>query len=71
MKQCWRWFGPSDPIGLSDLHQVGVEGIVTSLHNIPPGEIWGWEAIAERQSVLKANVYAWDVVASLPVSEDI
>ena len=30
MKQCWRWFGPEDPIGLSDLHQVGVEGIVTA-----------------------------------------
>jgi mannonate dehydratase len=71
MKQCWRWFGPSDPIGLSDLHQVGVEGIVTALHNIPPGEIWDRESIAERQSVLNANGYAWDVVESLPVSEAI
>ena len=31
MKQCWRWFGPGDQIALGDLHQVGVEGIVTAL----------------------------------------
>ena len=71
MKQCWRWFGPEDPIGLSDLHQVGVEGIVTALHNIPPGETWGRDSIAERQSILRANGYSWDIVESLPVSEAI
>ena len=71
MKQCWRWFGPEDPIGLSDLHQVGVEGIVTALHNIPPGETWGRDAIAERKNILHANGYSWDVVESLPVSEAI
>ena len=71
MKQCWRWFGPKDPIGLSDLHQVGVEGIVTALHNIPPGETWGRDAIAERKNILHANGYSWDVVESLPVSEAI
>ena len=71
MKQCWRWFGPEDPIGLSDLHQVGVEGIVTALHNIPPGQTWGRDAIADRQSILSANGYSWDVVESLPVSEAI
>ena len=71
MKQCWRWFGPEDPIGLSDLHQVGVEGIVTALHNIPPGQTWDRDAIADRQSILSANGYSWDVVESLPVSEAI
>ena len=71
MKQCWRWFGPEDPIALSDLHQVGVEGIVTALHHIPPGEAWDRNSISERQTLLKANGYAWDVVESLPVSEAI
>lgn len=69
MKQCWRWFGPDDPIALSDLHQVGVEGIVTALHHIPPGRPWDRESITQRQSVLAENGYTWDVVESLPVSE--
>jgi mannonate dehydratase len=71
MKQCWRWFGPDDPIALSDLHQIGVEGIVTSLHHIPPGMAWDVASIQNRQSVLKSNGYDWDVVESLPVSEAI
>ncbi len=71
MKQCWRWFGPDDPIALPDLHQVGVEGIVTALHHIPPGQPWDAASIAERQTILADNGYAWDVVESLPVSEAI
>ena len=71
MKQCWRWFGPEDPIELRDLHQVGVQGIVTSLHNFAPGEIWDRQSIQHRQSLLKSEGYTWDVVESLPVSEAI
>ncbi|MEM9579737.1 MAG: mannonate dehydratase, partial [Pseudomonadota bacterium] len=71
MKQCWRWFGPNDPIALGDLHQVGVQGIVTALHHIPPGRPWDEGSIAERQDVLRDAGYAWDVVESLPVSEAI
>lgn len=71
MKQCWRWFGPADPISLPELHQVGVEGIVTALHGLQPGEIWSKENIVERQEILQSNGYNWDVVESLPVSEAI
>ena len=71
MKQCWRWFGPEDPIKLIDLHQVGVEGIVTALHDAPPGEAWTSKRILERKSVLSMAGYDWDVVESLPVSEAI
>lgn len=71
MKQCWRWFGPDDPISLSELHQVGVQGIVSALHHIPPGQPWDRHSIATRQALLKAGGYAWDVVESLPVSEAI
>lgn len=71
MKQCWRWFGPQDPIKLADLHQVGVEGIVTALHHIPPGTPWTIEEIRLRQSQLNAAGFDWDVVESLPVSEAI
>ena len=71
MKQCWRWFGPVDQIDLGDLHQVGVEGIVTALHELPPGTRWSAAQIAERQAVLRAAGFEWDVVESLPVSEAI
>ncbi len=71
MKQCWRWFGPQDPINLSDLHQVGVQGIVTALHGIPPGQVWPIDGIVQRQDMLNAAGFTWDVVESLPVSEAI
>jgi mannonate dehydratase len=71
MKQCWRWFGPDDPIALSDLHQIGVQGIVTALHQLPPGQPWTEGDIAARQAVLANAGYNWDVVESLPVSEAI
>ena len=40
MEKTWRWFGHKDSITLSMLRQIGVEGIVTALHDIPNGEIW-------------------------------
>ena len=70
MKQCWRWFGLDDLVKLSDMHQVGVEGIVTAINAIPPGKAWGAQAITDRQSILSAGGYRWDVVESLPVSEE-
>lgn len=71
MKQCWRWFGPDDPIALSHLHQIGVQGIVSALHQIPAGQPWDVTAISKRQRLLKLDGYDWDVVESLPVSEAI
>lgn len=71
MKQCWRWFGPQDTVALSDLQMVGVEGIVTALHHIAPGQVWTDAEIVKRQERLAAAGFAWDVVESLPVSEAI
>lgn len=71
MKQCWRWFGPHDTIDLNDLHQVGVQGIVTALHHIAPGMPWTEDDIAKRQEMLGDAGFDWDVVESLPVSEEI
>ena len=71
MEKTWRWFGKKDKITLSMLRQIGVEGIVTALHDVPNGEIWTLEAIKELKDYIEAAGLRWSVVESLPVSESI
>ena len=71
MEKTWRWFGKNDKITLSMLRQIGVEGIVTALHDVPNGEIWTVEAIKDLQSYIESYGLRWSVVESLPVCEAI
>ena len=71
MEKTWRWFGPKDKITLDMLRQIGVEGIVTALHDIPNGEVWPLEKIVELKSYIESYGLRWSVVESLPVSEAI
>lgn len=71
MIQSMRWFGPSDPVPLSALRQAGATHVVTALHEVPNGDVWSPEAIAERRRTIEAAGLAWTVVESLPVSEAI
>lgn len=77
MKQTWRWFGPQDLTSIDDIIQSGAEGVVSALHHIPNGQIWTPEEIARRQHEIarrrdgSASGLNWDVVESLPISEDI
>lgn len=66
-----RWFGPSDPVKLSDIRQAGCAGVVTALHQIPVGDVWPIEAIQERCALIEAAGMTWTVIESLPVSDDI
>ena len=52
MEKTWRWFGRKDKITLEMLRQIGVEGIVTALHEVPNGEIWPEEAIADLRDYI-------------------
>ena len=71
MEKTWRWFGKKDKITLPMLRQIGVEGIVTALHDIPNGEIWTIEAINALKSYIESYGLRWSVVESLPVCEAI
>jgi mannonate dehydratase len=64
-------------VSVDDMLQAGVEGVVSALHHVAAGAVWTPEEIARRQAEIgrrrdgAPSGLAWEVVESLPVSEDV
>lgn len=71
MIEGWRWYGGLDRISLSEIAQTGAASIVTALHEIPYGQVWPRETIANVRAEIQAAGFDWTVVESLPVHEAI
>ncbi len=71
MEKTWRWFGRKDKITLDMLRQIGVEGIVTALHEVKNGDVWTLQAINSLKEYIESYGMRWSVVESLPVCESI
>lgn len=72
MKLSFRWYGKDDPVTLKKIRQIpGMRSIVSAVYDVPVGEVWSEESIAEMKAEVEANGMVFDVVESVPVHEDI
>ena len=70
MKESFRWYGPNDVVTLATIRQAGAKTVVSALHNIPNGEVWGVKKLKHIKRSLKSR-FRMGVVESVPIHEDI
>ena len=72
MKMTFRWYGKDDPVTLDYIKQIpGMTGVVSAIYDVPVGEVWPEEKIAELKNMVEAKGLELEVIESVPVHEDI
>lgn len=72
MELSFRWYGKDDPVTLTQIKQIpNMQHIVSAIYDVPVGEIWTKERIADLKSTIEAEGLKFEVVESLPVHENI
>ncbi len=74
MRQGWRWYGPDAYVSLDDVRQAGATDIVSALHEVPIGEAWTAEAVADRKNLIETTPpgrtpLRWSAVESIPIPD--
>ncbi len=72
MKLSFRWYGESDPVTLENISQIpGMRSVVSAVYDVKPGEVWPRESLKAMADSCEKHGLIFDVVESVPVSEDI
>ena len=72
MKLSFRWYGKEDKVTLENIRQIpGMHSIVTAVYDVPVGEVWSRESIAELKKQTEEAGLHFEVIESVPVHEDI
>ncbi|MBO5040101.1 MAG: mannonate dehydratase [Clostridia bacterium] len=72
MKSSFRWYGESDPVSLKYISQIpGMRSVVSAVYDVKPGEVWPEESIERLCNLCKENGLVFDIVESIPVTEEI
>ena len=73
MKIGFRWFGEqNDPVQLAEIRQIpGVSQAVTALYDVPVGEVWPKDRIAQLKQAVTSAGLGFEVIESVNVHDDI
>ena len=71
MKECFRWYGPDDPVPIAHIRHAGASGIVTALHAVYDGSPWPETDLRALKAIIDGAGLEWAVVESIPVHSSI
>ena len=73
MEMTLRWFGKKyDSVSLKDIRQIpGVSGVISTLYNKMPGEIWCENEVKELKNEIESNGLKLSGIESINIHDSI